>query len=303
MEFRYENCENKWEINGNNEDDCYRWANEGYCQTDTFMKLNCQRSCNFCSFDDRCQPEIEYQSALNLNNHTNPDLYFRLFFNRILSNKFFVWKYGIKLMNIDPPILYFDHIIPESVADKFIIENQNESYKRSVDVVGTNNDGSIYMSESQGRTSINAWCGDTCQSKNSTQILLNSMQEITGIPKTYYENLQMLIYNKTGYYHYHHDFIESQADGIAGGRILTFFVYLNNVNIGGETKFPQLKLKVKPKKGAAILWPNVMNNDMKIKNDKTHHTALPVIDGVKYGVNAWIHLHDWEHASNIDCTS
>jgi hypothetical protein len=35
----------------------------------------------------------------------------------------------------------------------------------------------------------------------------------------------------------------------AGPRILTFFLYLSDVEEGGETSFPYLDIAIKPKKG------------------------------------------------------
>ena len=49
---------------------------------------------------------------------------------------------------------------------------------------------------------------------------------------------------------------------ICGPRILTFFLYLSDVEEGGETAFPSLGIKVEPKKGKAVLWPSVMDHDL-----------------------------------------
>jgi len=61
----------------------------------------------------------------------------------------------------------------------------------------------------------------------------------------------------------------------------TFYLYLNDVEEGGETEFPRLGMQVKPKTGRAVLWPSIFNdrpNDVDIRSD---HTAKPVIKGVK----------------------
>lgn len=46
-----------------------------------------------------------------------------------------------------------------------------------------------------------------------------------------------------------------------GPRILTFFIYLTDVELGGETYFPSLGIDVKPKKGRALLWTNVQDGN------------------------------------------
>ena len=85
----------------------------------------------------------------------------------------------------------------------------------------------------------------------------------------------------------HHDYIELQADRQCGPRMLTFFLYLNDVEEGGATNFPLLNngqgLAVKPKKGQAVLWPSVLNSDPKAKDYRTDHEAQDVIKGIKFG--------------------
>jgi len=87
----------------------------------------------------------------------------------------------------------------------------------------------------------------------------------------------------------HHQY---QVDRPTGVRILTFYLYLSDVEEGGETQFPRLGLSVKPKLGRAVLWPSVFNDDPNVKDTRSDHAALPVTRGVKYGANAWIHQRD-----------
>jgi hypothetical protein len=54
-------------------------------------------------------------------------------------------------------------------------------------------------------------------------------------------------------------------------------------------EFPNLNLVVQPKKGSALIWPSVLDEDPNKKDERTEHGALPVKKGVKYGANAWIH--------------
>lgn len=64
----------------------------------------------------------------------------------------------------------------------------------------------------------------------------------------------------------HHDYIPHQRNRQCGPRILTLFIYLNDVPAGGETFFPlspkggDRNVTVKPKRGMALLFPNVRDN-------------------------------------------
>ena len=59
--------------------------------------------------------------------------------------------------------------------------------------------------------------------------------------------------------------------------------------------------KVSPKKGKALLWHNVLLNDPNKREKRTHHEALPVVDGIKYAANAWIHLRDFRGPMKTGC--
>ena len=96
----------------------------------------------------------------------------------------------------------------------------------------------------------------------------------------------------------HHEF-----EMPSGPRVLTFFMYLSDVEEGGETHFPLLNISVKPRKGWALLWPSVVNDypDSKIDH-RTRHAALPVKKGTKFAANSWIHLREYKTPNIWGCT-
>ncbi len=71
---------------------------------------------------------------------------------------------------------------------------------------------------------------------------------------------------------------------------------------GGETAFPTLGITVPPKKGKALLWPSVMDSNLEEIDHRTTHEARPVIKGIKYAANAWIHLYDFATSNLWGCT-
>jgi prolyl 4-hydroxylase len=97
------------------------------------------------------------------------------------------------------------------------------------------------------------------------------------------------------FYQQHHDYIIFHQQRKQGVRTLTIFLYLNDVELGGGTNFPLLNnLTVLPKKGKALVWPSVLDEDPNAKDHRTDHQALPVEKGKKYGANAWIHQRDFK---------
>ena len=67
--------------------------------------------------------------------------------------------------------------------------------------------------------------------------------------------------------------------------ILTFFLYLSDVEEGGATNFPDLNIAVKPKVGRALLWPSVLDSNPMDKEPRTDHEAQDVVRGLKFGAN------------------
>ena len=80
--------------------------------------------------------------------------------------------------------------------------------------------------------------------------------------------------------------------------MVTIFCYLNDLpddNAGGETTFPHIGqeggVKVRPKAGRAVIFSNVklsMGGDYLVPDERTVHEGLPVLKGIKYGLNIWI---------------
>ena len=127
-------------------------------------------------------------------------------------------------------------------------------------------------------------------------LLLNYIT--TGIPEENQEHLQILRYEKGQFYNAHNDFIEEDLNRLHGVRILTFYLYLSDVEEGGETRFPRIGLAVKPKTGRAVLWPSIFNDRPSENDIRSDHQAMPVIKGEKYGLNAWYHLRKFKGLPN-----
>ena len=99
-----------------------------------------------------------------------------------------------------------------------------------------------------------------------------------------------------------HDYIEDQEEAPAGPRILTAFLYLNDVEQGGGTNFPELDITVMPKRGRILLWPSVLDSEPLKIDERTDHQALDVEKGVKYAANSWIHMRDYKEAESRSCS-
>jgi hypothetical protein len=93
-------------------------------------------------------------------------------------------------------------------------------------------------------------------------------------------------------YKTHNDYINLNDEDEAqfGNRIFTVFLYLSDVEEGGQTFFPALNLTVHPKVGRVVMWPNVLSDIPTEIEDLTKHESLSVVRGEKYGANVWFTL-------------
>jgi prolyl 4-hydroxylase len=146
-----------------------------------------------------------------------------------------------------------------------------------------------------------AGCSDACFEDPMAQLVIERISNITGIPAVNQEDMQLLRYEAGQFYNTHNDYVEYQVYRPCGVRILTFYMYLSDVEEGGGTSFPNMDITVTPKKGRAILWPSVLDEDPNAIDERTDHRALPVIAGLKYGANTWIHQRDYRAAQDNDC--
>ena len=200
-----------------------------------------------------------------------------------------------------PWMILFEKAVTDEEADRLVELGGEEGYKRSEDVGTKQADGTYTSVQNSGRTSTNAWCTGACYEDPLARRVMDRISNITGTPEMNSEHLQLLKYEKTQFYQRHTDYIDFQLERPCGVRTLTFYIYLNDVEEGGGTNFPKLDLTVTPKKGRAALWPSVLASDPNKKDRRTDHAALPVIKGVKYGANAWIHQRDYKTPNNKGC--
>jgi len=264
------------------------------------MLLECAPSCQTCHqidfthrcpFDDRA-PLIWGPGDLDR------------MFERIISDPYIIEHHAPNVLARPPLpwVVTLENITTEEESQRMIELGAVRGYERSQDVGKRKYDGTFEGMKSDSRTSSNTWCVDDCWEDPLNQQVIRRVENITAIPDGHSEYWQLLKYEKGQYYRQHHDYISHHLKRTQGPRILTVFLYLNDVTEGGGTRFVDLGITVQPKRGRAVLWPSVKSKNPLKKDYRTHHEALPVIEGVKYGANAWIHTRDFKKAYKEGCT-
>ncbi len=101
------------------------------------------------------------------------------------------------------------------------------------------------------------------------------------------EALQILRYRPGQQYHPHLDFVRSSDNQ----REMTALVYLNHDYKGGETCFIRTGLKVKGRKGDALVFHSALPD--RNPDPMSEHAGLPVTSGTKYLASRWIRERRW----------
>ena len=119
--------------------------------------------------------------------------------------------------------------------------------------------------------------------------------EVMNWPVENGEGLQILHYQDGGEYKPHFDYFPpgdqgSQSHVAKGGqRVSTMVIYLNEVEAGGETVFPELNLSVVPRAGSAVYFEYC--NSLGQIDPRTLHGGLPVTAGEKWIATKWMRQH------------
>lgn len=151
----------------------------------------------------------------------------------------------------------------------------------------------------ESRTSSSAYLG-LCQTPIVAGIE-QRLSELSGLPVENGEGLQVLNYQVGQSYQPHFDFFDPELKGshvvlaCGGQRVITCLMYLNDVEEGGETYFPEVDQKVSPVKGDALLFYNVLPDGG--VDRMSLHASLPVIAGEKWVATKWIREHEYRSPS------
>jgi prolyl 4-hydroxylase len=106
------------------------------------------------------------------------------------------------------------------------------------------------------------------------------------------EGLQVLRYGPGGHSTPHFDFlVPSNATNVAslqrsGQRISSLVIYLNDVESGGETIFPEVGMAVTARKGNAVYFE--YSNSREQVDHLSLHAGAPVLAGEKWAMTKWM---------------
>ena len=194
---------------------------------------------------------------------------------------------GPRVLSTDPWILIFDRFASDEECDALV---ERVMHQPSPDFVESQ---IVHAGGTSVRSSSSLWCDHpNCYDSVIVTTLMRRLSRLANTSTSNAELLQLLRYDVGQEYQLHHDYNCGDA-GAAGARAYSFVLFLSTPSAGGELHFADLDLHVTPARGAAVLWPSLMNEDVRLPELLTHHASRPVLAGQKLAAVTWIRQYDY----------
>jgi len=189
-------------------------------------------------------------------------------------------------LRIEQPIVVFlDDVLSHDECDELIVRSRDRLQRSTTVDPADGKDAVIEARSSEGTFfPLNA---DPLIAKIDVRV-----SAIMNLPVENGEGLQILHYHIGGQYTPHYDYFAPSDPGSAthiangGQRVSSLVMYLNDVEDGGATVFPELRLTVGPKKGAGVYFEYC--NSRGQLDPLSLHGGLPVLKGEKWIATKWM---------------
>lgn len=188
---------------------CAYWASLRECDVNPgYMKIECALACRSCDqldIQNRCPldpnaEDIWKPGDLNEMFHRiayGPEASTRKV--QILSEPSRENTMGQEYSPL-PWVVVIDDFITDVESKRLIEVGAERGYRRSRDVGEKQADGTFTSVESTDRTSTNAWCQEECLDDEVVQSVLGKLENLTAIPDSHSEHLQLLKYEEGQFY-------------------------------------------------------------------------------------------------------
>lgn len=195
----------------------------------------------------------------------------------------------------DPKVYALDHPQAEIYSTaEFITPQECEHLIAMIDAVAK--PSPVYASDSKEayRTS---YSGDVDREDSFVRMIERRICDLVGLDEAWGETIQGQRYAPGQEFRGHYDAFDTNADywpseaKRGGQRSWTAMAWLNEVEEGGTTEFPQLGVAFPPQQGTLLLWNNALPGGA--PNPHVIHAGTPVVKGTKYIFTKWFRTRPW----------
>jgi prolyl 4-hydroxylase len=190
--------------------------------------------------------------------------------------------------------------VPAEQADIYAVANflSSEECKHLIGLIDEVAKPSQLFDEVDQLQYRTSYSGDVDPYDSFVRMIERRMGDLLGIELSWGEAVQGQRYHPGQEFKEHYDWFDTQAAywkgeiARGGQRSWTAMVFLNHVEEGGCTDFPQLGINIPPQQGTLLLWNNADRDGL--PNAKTIHAGLPVVRGAKYIITKWFRTRPWQ---------
>ncbi len=192
---------------------------------------------------------------------------------------------NIQIHCMNPLVVVIDDSFEKTVADEIITMGKDKLQRATVVDVSGKKSTTIHDARTNSSSTIDQWSNPVLTG------LVETISNLVRLPPENTEPGQLLHYVGDQKFDPHTDAFDQSAGGLdnlakGGQRLFTSICYLNDVEEGGETTFPELKLAVKPKCGRTLIFANTrLGTNMEHPHSK--HAGTHVKQGEKWAYTLW----------------
>lgn len=189
------------------------------------------------------------------------------------------------ILNINPLVCYFDDFLNAEQCQHLI--NLASPHLTPSTVCSPESSEEKILLKDERRTSDFAFIPHNAD--NAVAEICYKLSKYANLPLETAEQLQVIHYGVGKEYQPHWDSWDLDQHnwlGKSGQRIFTALVYLNDVDEGGGTIFPNIGIEVKPKMGRCVFFQNTLLG-RRDKHPMALHGGSPVLRGEKFACNLW----------------
>ena len=195
---------------------------------------------------------------------------------------------NVRMHSADPILYVVSDFLSNDECDAFIQASKGKLKPSTVI-------GSDEHIQHESRTSENCWIQH--DANEIVHEVSKRLSILVQMPIRNAEQYQLVYYKKGTEYKPHFDSFDYETeDGKknwepGGQRLVTVLAYLNDVQEGGGTEFPEMGVTINAKKGNVAVFHNTLPLTPTTNHSKVHprslHGGMPVIKGEKWMVNLW----------------
>ena len=188
-----------------------------------------------------------------------------------------------KRVNGEPLICVFEDFLEESEMEQLLVAAKPKLTQALVTGAKTG------VADPE-RTGSNCWISH--RHNEVIGELSLRIAEVVGIPLGNAESFQVVYYQQGEEYAPHFDAWDVGTErgyrcmAMGGQRMVTCLLYLNDVEAGGGTSFPNLDMEIRAKKGRMLIYHNCFEGST-VRHPNSVHGGMPVRRGEKWACNLW----------------